>query len=426
MNIFFWKKSALPGTSAQDATPKGYVKYEEIDAKKTSKLGYFFLILMVIFGVWQGNALLDAIKTTIPVPVANSQCFYDFSGYSSKFSPTSENYVDGYYNPTKRYTYYENSNYGYNYQDQTDASASVCSFSERETTFGFPDVYGGISTSIHEYTILRREKSKIENDLYQIKSLRAETLDEYSVSLLEKIAKENNVISGDTLKDRLQASGELLEALTVKQKNLAAQLDSKMNEIASYVNRYDGLMSQIDDAYVKDIRIYRFAQYGLGLLLILPLFLFVIRKYFKLKNNNSEFAVIWGGVVALMALLLAQILFEFVYQIIPHRLIQKIFEFLSNFEFIFVIVYWLGFILIPAFFGYLIYIIQKKYYNRRAVVMRAFKANKCPTCTMSVAPHMVFCPACGTNLKVKCSHCGQNSPNAGDFCELCGEHKDTQ
>jgi hypothetical protein len=423
MNIYFWRKNTTD-TIEESGSPKGYVKYEEIDAKKTSKLGYFFLILMVIFGVWQGNALLGAIKATLPVPLVNSQCFYDFSGYSSEFHPTSEYYVDGQYNPTTKYSTYDS----YYYENQSeDVSKPVgCSYSERETKFGFPEAYVGILAAMSEYRELQKDKNKTDNDIYKLKGLRAENLDEYSVSLLEKIAKENNVIPGDTLKSKLQVSGELLKALTDKQKDLADQLVSKRSAIASYVDRYDGILKQIDDAYVKDVRIFRFAQYGLGLLLILPLFLFVLKKYFKLKNSNSEFAVIWGGVVAMMALLLAQILFEFVYEIIPHRLIQKIFEFLSNFEFLFVVMYWLGFILIPAFFGYLIYIIQKKYYNRRAVIMRAFKANKCPTCTMSVAAHMMYCPACGTNLKVKCTHCGKETPNAGDFCEICGEHKDTQ
>jgi len=61
MKLLFWKKEPV----ASDAA---YAPYEEIDAKRTSKLGYFFLILMVIFGIWQGNNLLSSIQESIDPP----------------------------------------------------------------------------------------------------------------------------------------------------------------------------------------------------------------------------------------------------------------------------------------------------------------------------------------------------------------------
>lgn len=416
MNIFFWRKSAAEVTVDPDAAPKGYVKYEEIDAKRTSKLGYFFLVMMVIFGVWQGNVFISALDQALIKPASNSDCFYRVARLSPGFAPTYS--VDGSYSVPGGY-------FG-EYSSYNAGAASLCNFSAREQAHGFPMVYTTFQTPLLRLESLQKQLSEVENDMYRVRSVRSDARDEYSVSLLETIASKNNVIAADGLRETLVDTASVLSTLSTKESSIKQEMASVNSSLTALALAQVELFETIDNQYVHDVRVYRFKQFILSFVSILLLFILVFRQYMKLKNKNSEYTLIWGGAVAVASIMLTQILISFIYSVIPHRLLEQILSFLSHFEFLIALVYWLGFVLIPAFFGFLIYIIQKKYYNRRAVIMRAFKANKCPTCTMSVAPHMVFCPACGTGLKVKCVSCGQNTPNAGDFCELCGTHKDIQ
>ncbi|MEK7175513.1 MAG: zinc ribbon domain-containing protein [Patescibacteria group bacterium] len=397
--LFFTKK--------EEESPKGFVANEEIDSQKTSKLGYFFLLLMVIFGVWQGQGLLDAIQNEIDQPIANSPCTYNLSSYLDSKKSSEINY-----------NYYDHNYYGYDIKNISD-----CKFSDREKIAGIPGLYKEVHPDLVTLKALEQDLSDIRNQKNNAGYKRSQTVDEYSVSLLESIARKNQILDSDSLQGSIKTFDQLITSLSITENNLQNKINSIKNKIKQEVLQYEDSFKEVEDQYTYDKRVYELKQFLLSLLFILPVFLFAWRKYSSSKNRRSEYAVIWSGVVAISALILTQVLLVFIYRIIPHQLLQKIFEFLKLFEFFFIFIYWLGFILVPLFFGTLIYFIQKKYYNQKAVIARAFKANKCPTCSMSVAPHMVFCPICAATLKIKCASCGNYSPKAGNFCEICGIQK---
>ena len=404
----FFQKQVGEGVS-----PKGFVPNEEIDSRRTSKLGYFFLILMVIFGVWQGNNLLSAIERSVDAPMQISSCFFTLAAELPHADEVSMHEYD----------------YGYrgyySYFNKEEARPENCKFNASEIKHGIPGLYTSLYSSFVSRQQLKGQSETLESNISQARNSRSSAVDEYGVSILEKNLGNTPkpALNASYLNASIQSSNDLVASFQAQQNEVKRNLDAADAAIKAKLAPYVTNFQNVRDEYVHDMNIYKLKQFMLSLVFIVPVFFVAWRFYSRLKLQRSEFTIIWGGVVAITSLLLAQVLLVFIYDILPHQLLQKIFAFLQNFAFLFTLLYWLGFILVPLFFGWLIYLIQKKYYNKQAVMRRAFKSSKCPTCSMDITPNMIFCPVCGTTLKTKCASCGGFSPAAGEFCELCGVRK---
>ena len=397
MNLFFWRKNPEEQNSA-------YVPYEEIDAKRTSKLGYFFLVLMVVFGVWQGQNFLWALQESVSLPESNSYCLTMLAQYARV--DTVRDVYDSY-----------DSYYGY-YGD----TEQKCVFSAREKKLGIDKLYEKIAPIRTEISAIETMISSLNQQIGNAEVRRATVTSDYDISLQEKMAAtQNAVFNSNGLQNAINAIDtnilELNNDLTVATARKQTLEDTIVNQVTSYKSTIQDALDQ----YAHDMVVRQFKQFLLSLLFIAPLFTYVWRVYHRSKGKRSEYAIIWGGAVAMVGLILAEVLLMFVYQILPHKILQQIFAFFAAFDFLWAILYWLGFILVPLFFGFLIYLIQKKFYNKRAVMMRALKNEHCPNCSLKINHTMNNCPVCGYTLKTKCTSCGTMSMDGGSFCEGCGK-----
>lgn len=345
----------------------GVLKNVEIDSKRTSKLGYFFLILMVWFGVWQGANLLSSIQSSLYEPQPLSSCFYNVQSRISNITSSAPyDLVKPYYTG-----YYE----------------SNCTYSQLEISQNFPAFYDQISTKLRQESDL---KIKVQDLEYKISN-----------------ATYNRDIDINTAKKDLEtAKAEL--AIVSKDVTDAVKL-----------KKYD--IQAIEDGYNKSINVFNLEKFALSFVLVFPLFYLAYRKYFKEKDKNSEYAVIWAGVFAIFSLIFAWVILEFIYKIFPKEILAKIIEFFKEFGFLLVAFNWLSFILVPLFFGFLIYIIQKKFYNEKAVAIRAIKNGECPKCASKYDKAMNFCPVCAYQYKNKCTNCGEMRMIGANYCQSCGK-----
>lgn len=395
MNLFFWRKNPEEQNSA-------YAPYEEIDAKRTSKLGYFFLILMVIFGVAQGQNFLSALQESIALPESNSYCLTTLAQYAQ---------MDTTYNGYVSY-----SDYGY-YGD-----TEKCIFSAREKQLAIDTLYAKIAPSRTEITSIEITINELNTEINEVERKRRTVTSDYDISLQEKMAAtQNAVFDPNGLQNAINAIDANLNQLRSSLASATARKQALEGTIAAQVTPYKSTIQDAFDQYAHEMVVRQFKQFLLSLLFIAPLFAFVWRFYHRAKSKRSEYAIIWGGAVATVGIILAEILLMFVYQILPHKILQQIFAFFAAFDFLWAILYWLGFILVPLFFGFLIYLIQKKFYNKRAVMMRALKNEHCPNCSLKINHTMNNCPVCGYTLKTKCTSCGTMSMDGGSFCEGCGK-----
>lgn len=400
MKFFFWRKDDLSNQSA-------YAPYEEIDSKKTSKLGYFFLILMVIFGIFQGNVFLDDIQDSIAYPERNSSCL-DTLARRLDIERTSPQY----------YNYYS-----YQYTDLSNGEAP-CQFSNREVLLSIDDIYKSIAVEQNEIDSLGVSTNNLNAKKYSIESEKNTLTAEYQASLLEDIAgKEDTAFNQASIQAQLTIYSADLQNIEKELRNAETRIATLENKIRGKLTPHKDTFQKAYDAYDHDMVVYEFKRFLLSLLFIAPLFAVVWRYYHRLKNSRSEYTIIWGGAVAVVGFMLAQILLVFIYEILPKQILQQIFKILSSIEILWAVVTWFGFILVPVFFGFLIYLIQKKFYNKRAVMMRALKSEHCPGCSLKINHTMNNCPVCGYRLKTKCASCGSMSMAGGLFCETCGSSR---
>lgn len=406
MKLFFWKKDEASDTGA-------YAPYEEIDSKQTSRLGYFFLILMVLFGVWQGNNFLSAVQDSVTRPTPNSYC-------SSTIRQHTTNQTDEY--PYGYSTYdYEYSTYGYGALRPFEA----CAFTEREKMQGLDVAYRELYPLLVNLNELASGLTNLNNQLNSAQIERNRSVNDYQVSVVEDIAYQQSggVFDSAQLGSGVVSQDSVIAALNEQIRSTTAAQDDLTQNIRSIASRYVNALERVDEEYAQEMRIYELKQFFLSIVFIIPVFFFVWRRYGIARLNRSEYAVIWGGAVATFGFILAQVLLVFVYEILPHRLLQAVFAFLQAFSFLWALLYWFGFVLVPLFFGGLIYLIQKKFYNKRAVMMRALKSGHCPHCSLTINLLMNNCPVCGYELKSKCEACGSMSMSGGSFCEACGSRR---
>lgn len=402
------------GGSPVDTVTKGYAPYEELDGKRTTKLGMVFVIIMVIAGIWQGQVLLRSIQATIHPPENLSTCFRDAVTRSGLPIKVTYDYSYGTYGDYSVPINYK----GY--------SEPACRFSEIEINQKFPSLYAMIQPMVLELDSLDKERSVAQSELWKLKNTKDTQQQNYNTSLFENISGSNQVVySSSSISGVLSAVEDRIATLERVIGARESGIRTKQDEIRQILVGSASVLENVARDYENEVRFLELKRFVTSFLLLAPLAWFTVRRYFRAKNTRSEYSVIWAGAALIATLLFGQVMVVFVYRILPKRLLEAFAQFLysilQSFEFLVIILQWLGFILIPLFFGFLVYKIQKKFYNPLAVSMRSIKEGKCPKCAMKIKDSMVHCPMCSFNLRVTCPTCSSTSVCFAKYCETCGK-----
>lgn len=382
-------------------TTKAFVPYEEIQERKTTKLGLILLILMVIIGVSQGQGFIHALSQNIPSPQNISSC-----GYYLK------NLVDmgGQSNRGAYYGLYGNSEAVLN-----------CAYSEIERKYSIENIIREIQPLYEKSNSLQKELQTLNAAFYAAQNQINNEKQNYGISLQEKIAQESL-----TVYDRSQIKSDLNQ-LEIQYSSLKSQIDSKNSEITENSNAISSIAQKNITAIRNVFREYssknKFVEFERALLLLLlisPVLFYTAKRYFRYKKENSQYTIIWAAVTTIFALLFAQVFFVFIYKVLPIELINKLLAFFAQFGFLVTIGQYILLFIVPAIFGGIVYWIQKKVYNKQAVMRRALKNHKCPSCEMTLRESDRFCPVCSYQIKEKCSNCGLDRIVGLAFCPSCG------
>ena len=382
LNIF--KK----GEKQKNANEDKLDDYEEISEKRTSKLGYILLILMVIFIVSISQGIFSDLRKIPEKPQSPAYCI------SSIVKSKSLN---------------------------TISYLGICKFNEIDKMFKLDTQYSAISSQINQITSLNSQISSHQNSI-RAKEREVEKLNKnYDLSLQEKIANEQAImdkygIKGDIVKNQFDISSTNQQIISLEnQRNLiVSQISPQVQNLnLSYDEAYKYYQNKSD--------YYQLKIFLLMLLFVLPFFLVSVYFYFKLKKKNSPYAIIFTAVLGASAILLLQVVFRFLYEILPREWFARIFAFFMETPFLRYILYYGAVILTIALFGGLVYFIQKKVFNPSKVAIRRLKDGKCPGCSFSLNPDHNFCPKCGQQIKEKCLKCGNAKIHYLSHCPNCGK-----
>jgi hypothetical protein len=364
----------------------GLEEYEEIKEKRTTTAGYFLLLLMAVLLITAGEAVFNDLGRLATMPRPPAYCL--------------QNILSSY--PSVSYLY-------------------DCSFSDTDKRFRLEEIYKQIEPTLQTikektYTLNNLE-SQISSNTYKIDQDESQ----YNLSLQEKIAKEEVLFNRSGLQASINSLRSSNKELEIQIANLKIEREKEADKIASQIELLKSGYEDAEKAYEHDTHIYSFKRFGLQLIFVLPFFAIATRKYLGLKKRNSPYTIIATSIMAASAFLMVQILFVFIYEILPKQLLVVFLQLFSSIPLLRYILYYGSILLIVGIFGGLVYYIQKKVFDPRRVGMRRLKENKCPHCSFAINTYQDYCPRCGTQLKEACASCNNKRITGMPFCPICGQ-----
>jgi predicted RNA-binding Zn-ribbon protein involved in translation (DUF1610 family) len=239
--------------------------------------------------------------------------------------------------------------------------------------------------------------------------------------LQEKIANEQAIIDKDGIKRGIVKNQYDISNINQQIVSLEKQRDLIVSQISPQVQKMKASYDEAYKYFQNKSDYYQLKIFLLMLLFVLPFFFLSVYFYFKLKKKNSPYTIIFTAVLGSSAILLLQVIFRFLYEIIPRAWFARIFAFFMETPFLRYILYYGAVILTIALFGGLVYFIQRRVFNPTKVAIRRLKDGKCPSCSFSLNPGHNFCPKCGQQIKEKCLHCNNHKIHYLSHCPNCGK-----
>jgi hypothetical protein len=186
----------------------------------------------------------------------------------------------------------------------------------------------------------------------------------------------------------------------------------------------DGLPSQKTQV-VRDLKQFDFwypiKALAWQFIFLLPLCgLFYFWNGRSIKKNNNIQVLLSSHLLVVSFIPILFKLFELIIDILPHRILETLFNLLNSLN---IIAIWHYLVIFVAIISALlaIYVIQKKLFSKDMIMRKRLSKGACYKCGKKLPrqSHHI-CPFCGTNQDCQCSTCKKDTYIAGEYCMNCG------
>jgi hypothetical protein len=368
---------------------------EELSEKQTTKLGYFLLYCMFGAILTSAQWTLSIIQeiperpTSIPNCVMNMMALFD----------RESDYYDSY------------NNYSYN----------NCSLTAQNPEFDFTVDYNNLKTPFDKINDYNRQIQNLESEKQRAQYNQRNSQQDYNTSLAEKTAHENSWLY-NTQEIQKGIQNTRSEIITTE-----AQIGELRNQIVAiksqYIREIEALRWKItitENDYRNAYLLYKFYIAILSFVFAIIVFFILYKFYVKQKLNNSPHTIIFSVATFAYGLVLLQISLLFIWDVIPHRLLEWIGNLFAIFTPLVYLVQFLWPIFIIAIFGYAVFRIQKRLYSPQNILKRFITDKICPGCGNGVDFTKPFCPLCSHEIQIHCPNCHELSLKGMPYCSNCG------
>ncbi|KKR20020.1 MAG: hypothetical protein UT50_C0023G0002 [Candidatus Moranbacteria bacterium GW2011_GWA2_39_41] len=362
--------------------------YEEISEKRTSKLGYVLLIVMVAFVIGVGETIFSDLARIPEGPISPSACVM---------------------NPVR------------NPKNLTKYSICQNSFNDVDKKFGLDEKYNNILPQLQEIASLNASIESNNSEIRKAESDIQRLNREYNLTLQEKMAGEKSIANKENIKDNITNTKVTISSLQEETRSLESKKSLSISQISSAAQSIEQSHKEATDYFLNKVAWLKFKVFLLTLVFVLPFFAFSVFFYFKLKRKNSPYTIILTATTTAFAILFLQVVGVFLYDILPKEWLERIFKFFMEVPFLRYVIYYGSVIVVIVIFGGIVYYIQKKVFSSAKIAIRRLKDKKCPKCSFSLDSQHIFCPNCGLQLKEKCKHCGELKVKYLSHCPNCGK-----
>ena len=359
--------------------------FSEISEKKTSKLGYLFLIALFVFLIILGQTVFQDIGRIPQRP--KGPCYGIVSYLSSLKSITQK---------------------------------PACTFSEIDRQFRLDILVNALHPDVDAIISLNRDilnsKTLIGTNDRRLNTL----LRTYNVSLQETIANEAALLDKPEIKKEIVSLRDTNTDLRSQIAALTSQRDNLLERIKPALQELSKAYSEAQVFYKRRVSVYYFKIFLLKLLFILPVFLVFFRLYVKYKKKDSPYTIIITSVFFASTILFLQIVLVFLYEVLPKQWFAQLFKILMSSPLLKYVIYYGSVFLVIFILGGIVYFIQKRIYDPQRVALRHLRGNRCPGCSFDLNLSETFCPHCGRQIKTECTQCSELMYSDLTNCPFCG------
>ncbi len=375
------------------------IAWEELSEKQTTKLGYFLLYCMFWAILVSAQWTLSIIKDIPNRPTSIPYCINDRINTFDNDYKNNNSYSD--------YWYY---NYWYN----------DCQVKSENPKFDFNPEFNNLEAPYNEIVNYKKNITELENQKRNIDYNQRNNQQDYNTSLTEKIADENAPLyDTETIQENIK--NNRLEGTNIDSQ--INTINSKIDQIKSQYNSeilaLEQKFEKANDDYRTAYLLYRFYVAILSFLFSIIVLTILYKMYVIQKIKNSPHTIIFSVATFAYWLVLLQISALFIWDIIPHKLLEIVIKLFSLFTPLVYIVQFLWPILIIAIFWFLVYKIQKRLYSPKNVLKRFISDKKCPNCWNSVDFTKPFCPLCSNEIQIHCPLCHELTLKWMPYCSNC-------
>jgi hypothetical protein len=247
--------------------------------------------------------------------------------------------------------------------------------------------------------------------------------DVYDTQLREKIAN-NKSNPGTSITDSMQGASGEYEKINAE----IVATSSKINNqqlVKDFFELIGPSSSSKRDKLISDLKKYEIIYAFKGLcwqfLFLLPIFGGAL--FWHVRSTNKKFATQTLFSTHLLTIASIPILFkivELVLDLIPNTFFRALFELLEKLH---IMALWHYLLIVVSLLVaiLLVYLIQKKFFNKQRIYEKRLISGKCCLCGKKLPPKSGHCPFCGKNQMRQCSHCQSDTFLGGSCCVNCGK-----
>lgn len=277
---------------------------------------------------------------------------------------------------------------------------------------------------------LYRTRNQLQTDISTNENQTSALKNGYDTKLLEKIAGQPDNLTVEpgtaaTTKANLERLAQEKLALDAKlaANTQAILADSQVKEIANIVNTTGPTVLA---KYDRLVFWYPVKTFAVEVLFLIPLLLVVAFWSNRSLMRGRPYQLLMAShMLAILGIFIVLKLMEFVYDIIPHKLINMIIDWLTSIQLVGIWYYLMIFLSVSAALG-IVYFIQRRVKiaaeNRKAEIgaKRAEKGD-CWSCGAHLPMGARNCIRCGIEQYTECQSCKHSTFKAGEHCMHCGK-----
>jgi len=335
----------------------------------------------------------------------------------------------------------------WNVDNQLNRTASMVS--------GYSSYYADVSDPKHLEQLkplcrdIAVEIFNIENDETLVKQLNTlrqvqEQIDEvttdlerfrnaYDTSLLEKIAEndlnlQSSIEQGEEqslpIEQRVSVLTSDLNRLAAQETRLVASLESNqlLLKLFSRINTIGETDREQLAADLKQLKFwFPVKSLAMEILFLLPLILLFYWWHNRsIKANRSYQSLVSSHLLVIVFIPVIFKVFEFIYEIVPKKLLRKFFELLEAFN---LIAIWHYLMMGTAILGalVLIFVMQRKIFSPEKLSQKRISKGLCQDCGIGLPHESAACTTCGFKQFRQCGHCEMPTYVTGKYCRACGK-----